>query len=595
MKNGHDVNWFCFLLVLVCGLGQGVAWASIDADLNGVGTINVTGTQDLTVNNPDGKNLQIRKAEDFSIVQGDPDTRRTVNTNASTDAKHQVANIDIPEEGELLYEVTGIYVGGGGTGGGGETPTWDAEYNRGGARLVARINGEGEDDNYVFISTDRPNTATLTVHLAGVEPNTTAYEVTLTDGEGPGTVYLWPTHIELGKTGTYEWRDFDTLPLSGTAKGATHVDVASDALQDVSAPCTVLELTLSAIDPVKKGTEKSVTVTVDPAAAWNGACTFLSFDLENEKRHECVKPGCTHGGEARDTASMPDSSLGAADHVIKIKGESNGHADFKIMAFGYWWRGPGSFKILTCPCGEKPTDAYWHGMHTYFTFASFHWGDFGAVDKKNPTARNCIAYSMGLDNGYPWPGYTIGHFTALYRDECGLKEYNVEKANATVFLYAKAGVPTHAAIPHTCEEGDCSCDATSKWGSIDTSYVFCHRKNLFNFGDCPYGSIVRWYVPFDISFPATNLAVNETKTITVTVKSGTNAVQNVKLTHSIADATKLEFVKWDGGNTTDAQGQAKIQVKGKAAGQTGLTISQAAGTYKTSGRTHTEQITITGQ
>ena len=32
-----------------------------------------------------------------------------------------------------------------------------------------------------------------------------------------------------------------------------------------------------------------------------------------------------------------------------------------------------------------------------------------------------------------------------------------------------------------------------------------------------------------------------------------------------------------------------------AAGRTGLTISQAAGTYKTSGRTHTEQITITAE
>ena len=69
-------------------------------------------------------------------------------------------------------------------------------------------------------------------------------------------------------------------------------------------------------------------------------------------------------------------------------------------------------------------------------------------------------------------------------------------------------------------------------------------------------------------------------------------MEDVALRYAIDDTTKLQFVRWDGGNLTNAAGEAKIVVKGVAAGLTDLTISQSPGAEKTSGLEHTETITV---
>lgn len=98
-----------------------------------------------------------------------------------------------------------------------------------------------------------------------------------------------------------------------------------------------------------------------------------------------------------------------------------------------------------------------------------------------------------------------------------------------------------------------------------------------------------------ISFSATSVAVDQEKTITISAKRGTDAVEGVKLNYSIADGTIIEFVRWGGGDMTDAAGEAKIVIKGKAVGASNLTISQVAGTYKTSGLSDAKEITVTAE
>lgn len=113
--------------------------ASIDADLDHSAVISQMGTQDLKVKNPKSLKLQIMKAEDFTIIRGS-NVRRTVNTNASTDQLHQVANIDIPESEDVLYHVVGNKSAGGtgGSGSGAGTNTWWAQYtNMGSVKIIA--------------------------------------------------------------------------------------------------------------------------------------------------------------------------------------------------------------------------------------------------------------------------------------------------------------------------------------------------------------------------------------------------------------------------------------------------------------------------
>ena len=66
------------------------------------------------------------------------------------------------------------------------------------------------------------------------------------------------------------------------------------------------------------------------------------------------------------------------------------------------------------------------------------------------------------------------------------------------------------------------------------------------------------------------------------------------LSYAIDDTAKLQFVRWDGGNLTNAAGEASVVVRGVAAGSSDLTISQSPGPEKASGLTHTETIVITG-
>lgn len=251
-----------------------------------------------------------------------------------------------------------------------------------------------------------------------------------------------------------------------------------------------------------------------------------------------------------------------------------------------------NFDILTCLCGDDPEAAgAWHDDHIYFGFSSAKWGDYGVLDTADPTVYNCYAYSMGITT----KKVSITSYAQAkqkYRDNCGVHEYGTAQAGTTIYLYGKAGSPTHGAKPWTC--ASCPCDAISKWGSIATSYVNCHPKaGLFDAS--PYGTITRWYVPFTISFPATSVQVDQQKTITITVKCGTDAVQDVELEYSVADGTKVEVVGWQGGNDkTDAAGEAKLIIKGKAVGTSNLTVSQTQGDEDiTSGRKDTELITVT--
>lgn len=242
--NWTRVNWFSFLLVLVCGVGQGVARESVDAyeeedrvDIY-VGTINKTGDLDLRIDNSKNKNMQIRKTEDFHILQGDPETRRTVNTNASTLDKHLVADITIPaEEGDLFYEVNGLYVGGGGTGGGGETPTWDAEYNRGDVRVILEINTPSEEDDYVGLGFYWTK---LHLTLANGTPGTTYTISDISKKSGSGGVTM-------GITGTTISTADYTMAIY--VKGETMGGVTITATCDNGA--SVVDATGMVISPIK--------------------------------------------------------------------------------------------------------------------------------------------------------------------------------------------------------------------------------------------------------------------------------------------------------------------------------------------------------
>jgi hypothetical protein len=357
-----------------------------------------------------------------------------------------------------------------------------------------------------------------------------------------------------------------------------------------TAKFTAYKITLSEPDPVKVGDEKEIAVTVIPAIdIWS----YMTFDLENEKRHKCSHAGCTHGGEVADIAELTDTTVSSSDDKIKIKGNNNGHADLVVKVLGVEIRK--SFRALTCICPYKPLGELWHLDHSSFRWPSSRWGDYGVLDDTNPENYNCIAYSMGINTKVIWPTppVTFDNFKKLYRDNCGLHEYSIEKTGTTVYLYAEAGTPTHAAKIYSCP--NCPCDAISKWGLHDTSFVCCHPKDIF--GGIMYGTIARWYVPFAINFSPASVEKDKQITIIITTKCGTDAVKDVELEYTIADPTKLQFIEWVGTpgpkGKTDASGEAKIVLKGLAAGTSNLTISQTFGGEKTSGLTHAEVITIT--
>ena len=154
----------CLCPVILCGFGTGTALGAIVSPLNGTEAIDAHGMQDLKVHNPDHDKqaLKIEKAEHFVIVQGDPDTRRTVNVLSSRSPQHHVADVDIPEAGELLYHVRGVILREGE--GGSAPPPWTAGYNRGDARIVLEINEYGAHDDIVALGN---NGAALRIWILG--------------------------------------------------------------------------------------------------------------------------------------------------------------------------------------------------------------------------------------------------------------------------------------------------------------------------------------------------------------------------------------------------------------------------------------------
>lgn len=234
-----DVRPLCVLVAVLCLLGPRAAQATIDADLDGVGVINATGTQDLTVRNPERKTLKIRRAEDFIIFQGGQDTRRTVNTSESSAEKHLVANVEIPEAGDLAYRVNGVYVGSGT----GPSRAWRADYNSGARRLVLHVNTPSPDDNYVGMLGEAVKTAELLVYIANATPTAEGYGVDVSDRPGGGEVgFPSGDDCVLAKIGDVDWR---VLPLSGRAPGQTIIQALATGVTTGTTDAVVTDIAVT--------------------------------------------------------------------------------------------------------------------------------------------------------------------------------------------------------------------------------------------------------------------------------------------------------------------------------------------------------------
>jgi hypothetical protein len=230
----------CLLVGVLCSFTPRAARASVDAAFDGLGIIKATdtGNQDLTVLNPDTEHtaLVIKKYDDFIIIQGGQDTRRTVNLRASRDPKHQVANIDVPDTGDLVYHVTGIiYRPGAGVGPGGKLPTWTADYNRGVARIVLEVNQSGSSDDVVVLGDNGGTLYVCVANASGTIPvklsaNPSAKLSNVpADSDNPNYVSI---NVEGGSTPT-------TFALNGQANGQVTITASATVNnQNISASIT---------------------------------------------------------------------------------------------------------------------------------------------------------------------------------------------------------------------------------------------------------------------------------------------------------------------------------------------------------------------
>jgi len=175
---------------------------------------------------------------------------------------------------------------------------------------------------------------------------------------GPGSVSFDPDEntedptFSADATGTY------TVEVDYTHGDFSH--------EDTSGEIHVGWATLTNPGEIEKGEEEEATVTVTPNTA--GMCQHVTFGLGNEKRRKCAH--CAHGGEAADIAELTDSTVTPTDNKITIKGNGNGLYNLYVQVAGFETDREADLPVATCVCGEKPTDAYWHGMHGYWGFSS---------------------------------------------------------------------------------------------------------------------------------------------------------------------------------------------------------------------------------
>lgn len=367
------VNWFCFLLVLVCGIGQGfTANPTVDANLNNVGTIaaDATGTHDLMVNR-NNKILKILKSGDFIIDQGDPNTRRTINTSVSnpTKPKHLVADIDIPGQGDLLYRVTGAYIGGVG----GTEVKWTADYDKGGPRYYTRVNMDGSWNDYIAMGT---NGATFTIWMLGARPNK-SYVVSMVDYSASCTP---PKNGRVGFSSN-----------SVTLTKASPIAEVSLTGQTVGTVCIKTECDLNGNGEIASyySAEKEqkyayaevtglATVTYSPASLIG---VWLPENCANSKPDMTASTTVTPAPTSWTWSGMPELSYGGnpfawgdgffpnpvvgSDYSGQVKSSSNGP-----LACGYWaakFRKQVTAVVKTGPTQVVCGNSYTLGMQSNYT------------------------------------------------------------------------------------------------------------------------------------------------------------------------------------------------------------------------------------
>lgn len=191
------------------------------------------------------KRLQSKNESDFSILQGDLNTRRTVNTAPDTTAKssHLVATVTIPATGDLLYYAVGVVLGKGP----GPEEKWHAGYNRGSPRVLLQVNGPGTSDDYIAMGA---NPEALTVTVAGGNSGQ-KYDVKLTsEGNGVPAGTVWFGNNKTTTTGSIYANQPIQTNLNGRVVGGVKITGSLDGDSNNSASSASVNATVVGVHHV---------------------------------------------------------------------------------------------------------------------------------------------------------------------------------------------------------------------------------------------------------------------------------------------------------------------------------------------------------
>lgn len=289
------------LTLMALGIGVLLLWGNhvsgetATAPLNGTVSFQATSAPADTLNVDSGSKTV--KATDATKIQGSPNSRITVVTAEGSGTVH-VADV-ILRDGDSLYRVTGTYGGGGGG-----PAIWNADYNRGGARILLEVNQTGNTDNVILPGAKG---ATLTVTLAGVSAGN--YSVTLSKDSGSGTV------------------TFPTNPVTFTGAGSKTVDLTGGTSGNVTIKGTCTGLTDGTVDAVvsslavDKVTFGAVTGAIHDVAL---DATGAAYPTPHWKRNRATQSPTCYERAAKMKVTVKFTAATGVTGSVKVRGSGSG-------------------------------------------------------------------------------------------------------------------------------------------------------------------------------------------------------------------------------------------------------------------------------
>lgn len=297
---------------------------TVDPDMDEVGSIPAAqGMHDLRVKNPDELVLAVKS---FQVLQGDPNTRRTVNRRPETENPKLVATVDVPNEGDLLYRAEGTkrspaMIRFGRDGKPIELEEWYTKYDRGGPRVHLEVNLDGLTDNVVI----KNGSAKLVISL--INPAAGQGNVDITLSQNPAAIIGF-TNIDTLST---------IVPLKAVKEFRETINIFGKS--------TVTTTTVTGTDPAEGSNIEPGTVSVEVVNALLKSVTFkveqgagaIHDVLKDDVRKEGVpreyrKPHWEAGKEPSPVCYKKNSTA-TADVVIDAPGVDNGT---RIDVRGKW-------------------------------------------------------------------------------------------------------------------------------------------------------------------------------------------------------------------------------------------------------------------